>query len=70
MMNQPTNFSYMDPQGAIELDRAAYGDPHAKQRVQSWLSSSADSSSIICFDEVSAQALMYTTSYQHTDNHF
>lgn len=70
MSIQPTYYSYMNPEVRIELDRAAYGDPTATQRVNSWLPSSSDSSTIFCFDEVSDESRMHVAAYQHTDSGF
>ena len=57
MSAQPTNFSYMHPEMLIELDRAAYGDPNATLRVESWLSSSVDTAPLTSFKEVGIMAI-------------
>lgn len=53
MMDQPINFTYSYPQGAIALDREAFGYPECSQRVADWLSSSVASSPVV-FTEVSS----------------
>ena len=62
MTNQPRNFSLSYPQGAINLDRAAYGgsspNDKSKAKVVDWLASSTDST-LIPFTEVSPRTFYH-----------
>jgi hypothetical protein len=62
MTNQPRNFSLSYPQGAIDLDRAAYGgsspNDKSKAKVADWLASSTVST-LIPFTEVSLRTFCH-----------